>query len=104
MTISKRLFVMPMIGEGTRENPIRGKYVREDGVLQTGAITRGEDRIALVMLEAEQSVLDAVAAKPDVEAVTVIEARSIAVEYLNKQTGRQESWAGKPIFLGGLKI
>jgi hypothetical protein len=66
----KELFIMPMIGSGTREwgidDSYRGKYTRDAAVTQQGCIRYSRLDDAICMLDATQVYLDATAAQTDV--------------------------------------
>jgi len=59
------LFLCPIVGTGTREDPKRGKYMRGVGVIRAGSLRFSRVDHALVMIEAPQSYLDTVAVDPE---------------------------------------
>ena len=71
-------FITPMIGTGTREDPIQPRYASDefsgafglpDGF---GAIRYSRDTVAILMLDAPQTYLDEVQAQPDADRLTTL--------------------------------
>lgn len=62
-------FICPMIGDGTRIDPRRGKYQRGVGVIRAGQLRFGRTEDAIVMIEADQAYLDTVAADPECQLI-----------------------------------
>jgi len=59
------LFLCPMVGTGTREDPRRGKYQKGAGVVRSGQLRFSRTDHAIVLIEAPQAYLDTVAADPE---------------------------------------
>jgi hypothetical protein len=57
-------FICPQVGAGTKADPIRAKYQQGVGVVRAGQLrfTRGAGAESIVMIEADQTYLDNVAA------------------------------------------
>ncbi len=63
--MAKALFLVPMVGAGTRQDPYRGKYTSDASVVQSGTLRYSRADSAIIFLEAPQAYLDSVAAQPD---------------------------------------
>jgi hypothetical protein len=59
------LFVVPMIGDGTRAVPYRARYSADPAVVRHGCIRYSKQDDCIVLLDAPQAYLDGVAAQPD---------------------------------------
>lgn len=77
----RELFVVPMIGTGTRADPVRGRYTQDEfgGAFGTpsaaGTIRYSRQDDAVVMIDAPQAYLDQVAAQAD--ALRIATARNL---------------------------
>jgi len=65
-----RVFLVPMIGTGTREDPHRAKYGRDPVVVRAGAVRISRQDEAVLLIDAPQAYLDQVEAQPDVMVIT----------------------------------
>lgn len=61
----REIFLVPMVGTGTRSDPYRGKYTRDPAVTTQGALRAGRQDVAVAMIEASQTYLNSVAAQAD---------------------------------------
>lgn len=61
----REVFMVPMIGTGTRTDPFRAKYSNDAAVTAAGALRSAMQDECLLMLDATQVYLDSVAAQPD---------------------------------------
>lgn len=59
------LFLLPMIGTGTRADPRRPKYVRDPAVVRRGSIRYSRISHAIAMIDASQAYLNSIAQQPD---------------------------------------
>lgn len=63
----REIFLVPMQGDGARSNPYRGKYTNTVGVTTSGTLRYARQAAhGLIMLEADQTILDDVASNLDV--------------------------------------
>jgi len=61
----KEVFLVPMIGSGTREDRYRGKYTDDPQVETSGCIRYSRADEAICMMDAPQTYLDSVAGQSD---------------------------------------
>ena len=57
-----RLYLMPMIGTGTRQDPFTGKYVNDLEVIRSGCIRYSRVDSAICLIEAPANYLNSVGA------------------------------------------
>lgn len=61
----REIFLVPMEGTGILEEPFRGKYTNTVDVTTSGTLRYGREDTGLIMLTADQAVLDTVEANAD---------------------------------------
>jgi len=107
------VFLVPMVGDGTRADPFRGKYTDDAQVTSAGCIRYSREDDAICMMEAPQAYLDTVAGQADATrlatesnldaaltlaqanaAKTIFEAAFIPGQFINEGDTRREAIRG----------
>jgi hypothetical protein len=84
------LFLLPMEGAGTAEDPIRAKYVIDPQIIRQGTIRLSRVDHAVVMIEATQAYLDFVRSQAD--AISLATAQTIDSTINGGQRNTVRNW------------
>lgn len=87
--MSSRWFRIPMVGNGSMQDPLRPKYaIRTDGYVWTDREVFGGSPVRLARFYGDEATLDEIAAETDVREI------SLPVDALNATFGQNRTAAG----------
>lgn len=108
--MAREIFLVPMVGTGTKTDPFRAKYSDDPAVTTSGSIRSAREGECIAMFDATQTYLDSIAAQSDSmrlateanidnaltanqanAAKTFVEARGIPGDFVNQGDTRREA-------------